>query len=142
MKPIETFSAKSQACDMTAMSGAFDNSVFDGNTSLLKVSEENDRQKYVYIGGNMVCSFLTNYNIYENISSMGMNLFPYSIAIGDGNICFLNPLFEFIRRNMIDYDNLLSRIEIFVDPCDYHISNCGKESFKKLRIYKVHPTYD
>ena len=68
IKPIETFLGKSQACDMTAMSGAFDKSVFDGNTILLKISEENDRHRYVYIGGNLVCSFLTNDNIYEYIS--------------------------------------------------------------------------
>ena len=35
MKGIETFLGKSRACDMTAMSGAFDKSVFEGNTFLL-----------------------------------------------------------------------------------------------------------
>ena len=60
IKPIETFLGKSQACDMTALSGAFDRSVFDGNTILLKISEENDRHRYVYIGVDIVCSFLTN----------------------------------------------------------------------------------
>ena len=60
IKRMETFLGKSQACDMTAMSGAFDKSFFNGNTILLKISEENDRHRYVYIGGNMVCSFLTN----------------------------------------------------------------------------------
>ena len=31
----------------------------------------------------MVCSFMTNDNIYEYISNMGKNLSPYSIAIGE-----------------------------------------------------------
>ena len=57
IKPIETFLGKSQARDMIAMSGAFDKSVFDGNTILLEISEENDRHRYVYIGGNMCVLF-------------------------------------------------------------------------------------
>ena len=30
----------------------------------------------------MTCSFLTNDNVYKNISNMGIKLTPYSIAIG------------------------------------------------------------
>ena len=48
---------------MTCMSGAFDKSVFDGRTILLKMSEENDEHRYVYIDGDMICSFLNNDNI-------------------------------------------------------------------------------
>ena len=39
---------------MTAFSGAFDKAVFDGNTFLLKISEECGKHRYVYIGGNMI----------------------------------------------------------------------------------------
>ena len=53
------------------MSGALDNLVDDGNTVLLKINEENDKHRYVFIGGNMICSFLTNDNIYKYISKMG-----------------------------------------------------------------------
>ena len=67
---------------MTAMLGAFDKSVFDGKTILLKKSEENDKHRYVYIGGNMICSFLTDDKIYKYVSNMGNNLTPYSIAVG------------------------------------------------------------
>ena len=56
--------------------------VFDGNTILLKISEKKEKHKYVYIGGDMVCSFMTSDNIYEYISSMGNNLYPYSVATG------------------------------------------------------------
>ena len=83
VNPMETFLGKSQSCSMTASSGAFDNSCFDGNTILLKVDIENGRNKYVYIGGDMICSFLTSDNIYEYVSNMGNNLSPYSFATGE-----------------------------------------------------------
>ena len=86
VKPLENFLGKSQVCDMTMMSGAFDKSVFDGKSILLKIIKENARHRYVYLGGYMVCSFLPNDNIYEYISNMGNNLNPYSIAIVDHNI--------------------------------------------------------
>ena len=48
---------------ITSKSGAFDKSVVDGNTILLIISEENHKHRYVYFGGNMICSFMTNDNI-------------------------------------------------------------------------------
>ena len=57
--------------------------MFQCNTILLKVGVENGKNKYVFIGGYMVCSFMTNDNIYEYISNMNNNLTPYSFAIGD-----------------------------------------------------------
>ena len=62
--PMETFLGKSESCIMTAMSGAFDKSLLDGNTLLLKISEENDNHRYLYIDGDKICSFLTNDKIY------------------------------------------------------------------------------
>ena len=93
VKPLRTFLDKSEVCDMTLMSGAFDKSVFDGITILLKISEENDKDRYSYLGGDMICSFLICDTIYRYISSMGNNLMPYSIAIGTENVCFLTPKF-------------------------------------------------
>ena len=124
------------------MSGAFDKSVFDGKTILLKITKENDRHRYVYIGGNMICSFLTNDNIYKYISNMGNNLTPYSIAVGHENVYFLIPHFKFIKREKINGDDFLKTNENSVDPYDYHLSNCGKDSFKKLRLCKLHSNYD
>ena len=83
---MELFSSKSEVCDMTLMSRAFDESVIDGNTSLLEIIEEYGKHRYVYIGGDMICSNLTNDIIYKYISNMGNNLTPYSFAIGDENI--------------------------------------------------------
>ena len=42
----------------------------------------------MYICGDMICSFLTNDNIYTYISNMGSNITPYSIAKASENICF------------------------------------------------------
>ena len=57
VKPMETFLGKSQLCDMAKFSGAKDKEVFDGNTILLKIGEENNKHRYVYIGGYIVCYF-------------------------------------------------------------------------------------
>ena len=128
---METFLGKSQLCDMTDFSGAKDKNLFDGNTILLKVSEENNNHRYVYIGGDMVCSFVTNDRKYEDISNMGTNLTPYSIAIGWENIYHLTPYFKFIKKENIDENDI---DKLF----DYHnISNC-----KKLKTCKIHSNYD
>ena len=36
VKPLETFIGKNESCLMTALSGAFEKSAFDGNTILLE----------------------------------------------------------------------------------------------------------
>ena len=86
VNPMETFIGRSRLCEMTDFSGAEDKEVHDGNTILIKVGVENNKHRYVYIGGDQVCSFLTNDKIYKNISNMGNNLVPYSIATGWENI--------------------------------------------------------
>ena len=60
VKHLEIFLGKSESCLMAALSGAFNKTVFDGKIILLKISEENDKHRYLYIGGIIVCSFLTN----------------------------------------------------------------------------------
>ena len=122
---------------MTLMSGALDKSVFDGNIILLEISEENDKHRYVYIGLDMICSFLTKDNIYKNISNRGSNLTSYSIAKGEENIYF-----ELIKREKMNDNELLKTNKGSVDPIDYHVSNCEKYSFKKIRINKFHSNYD
>ena len=135
IKPLKTCLVKTEVCDMTLMSGALDKSLFDGNTFLLKKSEECGRHRYTYIGGAVVCSFLTGEDIYNYISSVGNILTPYSIAIGEENNYFLTSLFKFIKRDGIDDIELLSTNGNSVDPFDHHVSNYGKDSFKKLRRY-------
>ena len=131
IKPMKNFLGQSQVCNTTMFSGAFDKNVFDGNTFLLKLCEENNNQKYVYIDGVMVCTFMTSDSYYEYISNMGNSFFPYSMATGEENYYLLAPNFEFIKKDKIDYDAVLDGMY----PCE------GK-SFKELELYKIHSTYD
>ena len=98
VNPLETFLGRSESCEMTALSGAFIKKCFDGNTILLKVGVENGKHKYVYIGGDMVCSFMTSDKIYENVSNMGNNLCPYSVATAEENYYLLAPNFACIKK--------------------------------------------
>ena len=131
VNPKEKFWGKSQFCDMTEFSGAKDKDVFNGNTILLKIGEENNKHRYVYIGGDMVCSFLTNDRIYKYISSVGNNLTLCSIAIGWEYIYYLTPYFKIIKKEIIDENDI---DKLF----NYHnISNC-----QKVRTYKILSNYD
>ena len=132
VNPMKTFLGKSKRCSMTAFSGAFDKGCFDGNTILLKVGIENGKNKYVYTGGVMICSFMTTDNIYEYISNMGRNLSPYSIATGEKNYYLLAPNFSFIKMDKIDYNTLLKGI--YVPESDL--------PFEKLDLCKIHSNYD
>ena len=132
VNPMKTFLGKSKRCSMTALSGAFDKGCFDGNTILLKVGIENGKNKYVYIGGDMVCSFITSDNIYEYISNMGINLSPYSIATGEKNYYLLAPNFSFIKKDKIDYNTILNGI--YVPESDL--------PFEKIELFKIHSNYD
>ena len=134
INPMETFLGKSQSCTMTAVSGAFDKVCFDGNTILLKVGIENGKNKYVYIGGNMVCSFLTSDNIYEYVSNMGNNLSPYSFGTGEENYHLLAPNFSFIKTDKIDYNTILNGI--YVPNSDL------KEFFEEIELCKIHSNYN
>ena len=134
VNPMETFLGKSQSCSMTALSGAFGKGCFDGNTILLKVGIENGKNKYVYIGGDMVCSFMTSDNIYEYVSNMGNNLTPYSFATGEKNYYLLTPTFKFIKKEKIDYNTILNGI--YVPNSDL------KEFFEEIELCKIHSNYN
>ena len=129
---METILGKSKSCTMTALSGAFDKACFDGNTILLKVDIENGKNRYVYIGGDMVCSFLTSDNIHNYVSNMGKNLSPYSFATGEENYYLLAPNFSFIKKDKIDYNTILNGI--YVPESDL--------PFEKLELCKIHSNYN
>ena len=129
---MKTFLGKSQSCTMTAVSGAFDRACFDGNTVLLKVGIENGKNKYVYIGGDMVCSFMISDNIYEYVSNMGINLSPSSFATGEEIYYLLAPNFSFIKKDKIDYDTILKGI--YVPDSDL--------PFEKMELCKIDSNYD
>ena len=134
VNPMQTFIGKSQLCNMTEFSGAEDKEVFNGKTILLEIGKENNKHIYVYIGGDMVCSFLTCDRIYEYISNMGNKLSPYSFATGEEKYYLLAPNFKFIKKDKVDYDTLLGGIN--VEDSDL------KESFEELELYKIHSNYD
>ena len=73
---------------------------------------------------------------------MGKKLTPHSIAKGDENIYFLTPHFKFIKRDRIDDSKLLISNENSIDLFNYHVPNCGKDSFKKIPKNKIHSNYD
>ena len=131
VKPMRTFLGKSQVCNMTIFSGDLNKSVFDGNTILLKISEENGRHKYVYIGGDLVCSFMTSDKICEDVSTMGNNLCPYSVATGEETYYLLALNLKFFKENKIDYDVIFDGMY----PCE-------GEACKELELYKIHSNYD
>ena len=131
--PMETFIGKSEDCKMTYFSGARDKEVFDGNIILLKIGEENIKHRSVYIGGDRVCSFVTNDKIYKYISNMGNNLTPCSIAIGWENIYYLTPFFRFTKKENIDVKYIDKSFDIDYD----HIMNR-----EELKINKIHSNYD
>ena len=114
--------------------GAKDRKVFNGNTILLEIEKENNKYRYVYIGGDMVCSFRTNDRIYKYISNMGNKLNPCIIATGEENYYLLTPKFIFIEKEKSDYDTLLCGI--YVEDSDL------KESFEELELYKIHSSFD
>ena len=133
VNPMETFIGKSHLCEMTEFSGARDKEVFDGNTILLEIGKENNKHKYVYIGGDMIASFLTNDRIYKYISNMGNNLSPCSIAIGWKNIYYLTPFFKFIKKENIDVNDIDKLFDIDYDDIMKH---------KDIKINKIHSNYD
>ena len=102
------------------------------NTILLKVGIENGKNKYVYVGGDMLCSFLTSDNIHEYISIMGNNLTPYSFAVGMENYYLLTPNFSYIKKDKIDYKTIMEGI--YVPDSDL--------PFQKLELTKIHSNYN
>ena len=100
---------------------------------ILKIVEENIKHRYVYIGGDMVCKFVTNDKNYKYISNMGNNLVPYSVAIGWENIYYLTPYFRFIRKKNVDVDDIDKLFDIDYDDI---------MSREEIEINKIHSNYD
>ena len=133
VSPVETYIGKSRLCEMTKFSGARDKEVFNGNTILLEIGKENNKYKYVYIGGDMIASFLTNDRINKYISNMAINLSPCSIAIGWENIYYLTPFFKFIKKENIDVDDIDKLFDFDYDEI---------MKYKDIEINKIHSNYD
>ena len=98
--------------------GSLDESVYFGNTILLKIIEESNKNRYVYIGGDKIYSFITNDHTPKYNSNKGNNMIPYSIAVVEGIIYFLSPHFKNIKRANVKDEKLLKTNEISVNPFD------------------------
>ena len=90
------------------------------------------KNKYVYIGGDMVCSFMTSDNIYKYVSNMGNILSPYIVATGSENYYLLAPNFSFIKKDKIDHDDILKGI--YVPDSDL--------PFEKMELCKILSNYN
>ena len=96
------------------------------------MSQENNKDRYVYDGANKIYSFITIDHILEYISNMGDNMIPYSIAIGEEIIYFLSSHCKFVKRAKIKNDRLLKTNGISIDPFDYHLEKHGPGRFENL----------
>ena len=65
---------------------------------------------YVYIGGDMICSFMTSDNTYEYISSIGKILCPYSAATVEENYYLSARNVSFIKKVKIDNSTIMDGI--------------------------------
>ena len=85
VKPSGKFVGKSRMCRMTEMSGACDNSDFDGKTNLVG----SDVNGYIFVSGFEIINFRTEDKMIDYISLMRDNLIPTAIAMGEKNISFI-----------------------------------------------------
>ena len=123
-----------QNCPMTEFSGANNSHDYDGNTLLLEF-EDNE---YVYISGLEIFKFKTDDKIIDYISLIGNNLIPYAIMIAEKYTYFLDHHYKLIENNKIEEGTLLNTTNDSFDPYDYHLENCGIDSFKKLECNLIH----
>ena len=120
---------------MTEFSGAADNySDFEGNTLLIEVED----RKHVYISGLEITEFETSDKVIDCISLMGNKMVPYNYILGEKFTYFLYDRYNFIENNKIEEGTLLNVINTSLDPHDYHLEKCGKDSFKKLEHSLIH----
>ena len=98
VKPLKTFFGGCDVTNMLIKLGNLDISVFNGITFLLKLSEENNKKRSVYIGGDKIYSFITMDHVLKYIYNMGNNMIPYSITVDEENVYFLSPHCKFLKR--------------------------------------------
>ena len=96
------FSGISQICDLTKLSGAFDDRCYDGNTILLELELlRKSESKNLQILGSGIYTLTTNEEVINYISIMGNIMIPYPKANGENIIfgCYIQ--FEFIKNGKI-----------------------------------------
>ena len=132
VKPLEKFWGKCDVCNMLSKEGVLDKAVINGNTILLKIGEENFKNRYVNVGAIKVYSFITNDQIMKYISNMGDNLIPYSKSVVEENVYFLSPHCKYTKIVKIRDVDLFKTNGNSVDPFDYHLQKHGPDRFENL----------
>ena len=133
-QPKHIFIGNSKVCKLTEFSGDNDSSDFDGNTILLECEDK----EYVYIAQLEISKFKTDDKIIDYISLMGINMCPYTFAIGENYTYFKSTHYKFIGSDEIEEGFLLNARNISLDPFDYHLGKCGLDSFKTLEQTQKH----
>ena len=119
---------------MTEFFGAGDISDSHGNTFLLKCEDKEN----VYISGLEFLKFKTHDKSVNYISLTGNNMCPYTFSNGEKYAYFISTHYKFIENDKIEEGTLLNATSDILDPFDYHLENCGIDSFKKLRRSLLH----
>ena len=69
---------------------------------------------------------------------MGNNLIPYAIVLGEQYTYSLYNRYIFVENDEIEEGALLNATNASLDPFEYHLEKCGKDSFKKLEHRLIH----
>ena len=69
---------------------------------------------------------------------MGNNMIPYTIINGEKYTYVLYNRYTFIENDKIEEGTLLNATNNSLDPYDYHLAKCGKDSFKNLERSLIH----
>ena len=70
---------------------------------------------------------------------MGNNMIPYAIIVGEKYTYFVARHYKFIGNNKIKEEgSFLNATNNSLDPFDYHLNKCDKDSFKKIERSLIH----
>ena len=72
---------------------------------------------------------------------MGNNTIPYTPAVGENYTYFLSSHYKFIQNDKIEECTLLNATNDSSDPLDYHLEDCGVDSFKTLDYSQIYTFY-
>ena len=72
---------------------------------------------------------------------MGNNMIPYTFAVGEKYTYFLSSHHKYIENDKIEERSLLNATNNSLDPYDYHVETCVKDSFKTIERSQIHTFY-
>ena len=69
---------------------------------------------------------------------MGNNMIPYATVIGENYTYFIYNRYNFIENDKNEEGTFLNTKNGSLDPFDYHVEECGTDSFNKLEHSLIH----